>query len=399
MRWKIRRNKRIPGEVINSFHNPVTFDPKLLRATMAWSGRRVAITLCTVRAHDQLSGSDVGRLQDVGFPGLSAVHYLESTCQPSQPLEVERATECEHDYEAVFEGHGASSPMPSMLKQMLSRAAPGFPNSVPSPHETHIMSSLAARVNRMVEEENQEDKNVKTPSMSAKKREAAWRRMVPHLMWMLATARRQMVSDYLLMRNGPKEEPATSTQPTSNRRKKSPNRPIAQGIGEPLPRSASRKTWQSEPKDCPHGPDHLRCRANRKASWWTCLKCGSRWRRTWEGKDDAEIPANTTEDAKNMIDRRGRAYPKFLPAPQGRPEQGPREVEINSQGKATVITRRAEANAETSERGSRALDKLLLSRESFLPARARFDGQRRRLGKGPRRRCARSSWTTRPSTR
>ena len=84
-----------------------------------------------------------------------------------------------------------------------------------------------------------------------------------------------------------------------------------------------------------------------------CLKCGSRWRRTWEGRDDAEIPQQTTEDAKNMIDRRGRAFPKYLPAPRGRPEQGPREVEINRQGQAKVILRQGEASTTTTSTASK----------------------------------------------
>ena len=123
VKWKMRRGKRVPGEVLNPFHKPTTFDPKRLHATMAWSGRRVSITLYTVRSHDNLLGRDVGELQQLGFPGLTAMHYLESESLSRKSPGVEQWTECEHDFEAVFEERDAITPTPSMLKHMLSKAA------------------------------------------------------------------------------------------------------------------------------------------------------------------------------------------------------------------------------------------------------------------------------------
>ena len=145
VRWKMRRGKRVPGEVVDTFHNPTVFDPKGVHATMAWAGKRISITLYTVRAHDQVCGSDVDRLQELAFPGLTAVHYMEVSCTEHGGHEARQAMECEHDFETVFEGHRGSSPMPSMLKQMLSSAANWLSRhrpSVPCP-EPHVQPHCA----------------------------------------------------------------------------------------------------------------------------------------------------------------------------------------------------------------------------------------------------------------
>ena len=102
VRWKMRRGKRVPGEVVDTFHNPTVFDPKGVHATMAWTGKRISITLYTVRAHDQVCGSDIDRLQELAFPGLTAVHYMEASCTEHGGHEARQAMECEHDFETVF---------------------------------------------------------------------------------------------------------------------------------------------------------------------------------------------------------------------------------------------------------------------------------------------------------
>ena len=188
----------------------------------------------------------------------------------------------------------------------------------------------------MVAEESPEDHVQKrTPG---KKLDQAWKRMVQQIMFMLETARRQMVTDYIVMKDEKIHPERTTATASSSKQRAMASGPIHQGIGEPLPRSQSHKKWECEPGLCPHGPDHMRCRANRQSKWWTCLRCGSRWARLDDTQEDVKVPEYTSENAKNVVDRRGRAFPKYLPAPRGRPGQGPREVTVAAGGRAKVAT-------------------------------------------------------------
>ena len=106
----------------------------------------------------------------------------------------------------------------------------------------------------MVAEESPEDHVQKrTPG---KKLDQAWKRMVQQIMFMLETARRQMVTDYIVMKDEKIHPERTTATASSSKQRATVSGPIHQGIGEPLPRSQSHKKWECEPGLCPHGPDH-----------------------------------------------------------------------------------------------------------------------------------------------
>ncbi|CAE7419175.1 unnamed protein product, partial [Symbiodinium pilosum] len=72
--------------------------------------------------------------------------------------------------------------------------------------------------------------------MSTQRNLATWKRLVQTIFLMLATARQQMVLDYVVKRDeDTNSQPSSSTAPV--RSKKGKGEPINQGLGKPLPRS------------------------------------------------------------------------------------------------------------------------------------------------------------------
>ncbi|CAJ1437918.1 unnamed protein product [Effrenium voratum] len=177
-----------------------------------------------------------------------------------------------------------------------------------------------------------------------------WRRLVLALSTMLITARQQAVVDYLAKRahqNDENEEHSKNKNQRSQVRKpKDPDREIPQGIGKPLPRSQAQKHWALEVKECQHPAEHLRCRANRHGSWWTCLLCGARWERLETPASASSSKALEAPQAKKLILEKGVEYPQFLPAPRSRPEQGDLEVIVNRMGKPVVSTHKKHDNCQ-----------------------------------------------------
>ncbi|CAJ1434177.1 unnamed protein product [Effrenium voratum] len=158
------------------------------------------------------------------------------------------------------------------------------------------------------------------------------------------------VVDYLAKRahqNDENEEHAKNKNQRSQVRKpKDPDREIPQGIGKPLPRSQAQKHWALEVKECQHPAEHLRCRANRHGSWWTCLLCGARWERLETPASASSSKAPEAPQAKKLLLEKGVEYPQFLPAPRSRPEQGDLEVIVNRMGKPVVSTHKKHDNCQ-----------------------------------------------------
>ena len=324
------------------------FDPRRMHATMAWSGKRISITLYTVRAHDQVSGSDVDRLQELAFPGLTARHYLEASCIPHEGLEAEQDMACEHDFEAVFDGYRVSPPLPSMLKQMLSSAANWLsrhrlPASCP---ESHVQPRCAREPHggeggpgrpqpQEAFYECEEDRCGMEEDGATDPLDAGYRAQADGLR-LLAHSQRPEGRDDQGNKNLhvlPQKEPQSSHC--------SGNWGTSPEVGKPqdLAVRTSRLSTRT-------GPSSMQSKSQGLVVDVPQVRQPME---EDEGQDDAEIPTNTAEDAKNVIDRRGGAYPKFLPAPRGRPEQGPREVELNSQGKAAVVLRQTRTTTRSSD--------------------------------------------------
>ena len=189
----------------------------------------------------------------------------------------------------------------------------------------------------MVETENQD---VDPPRrMGSQKTLAMWKRLTRAILLMLATARSQMAVDYLTKRGEEQKDPPSSSTAAFPRAKKGKEEPINQGLGKPFRRFKAQNKFAKEPEGCNHRPDALRCRANSKATWWTCLDCGSRWQRPQE--DPKKTPSTTfvvNEQADKIKNARGQEFPRYLPAPRGRLHQGYRQVEFDATGKPITLT-------------------------------------------------------------
>ena len=155
---------------------------------------------------------------------------------------------------------------------------------------------------------------------------------------MLSTASQQMVLDQLVKRDNIPEDPLSSSTSTFKGSKKPKDAPINQGLGKLLGRPKAHAKFNKEPSECNHRSDALRCRANSKATWWTCADCGSRWQRP---REDPSTTASSNfqvdEQAKKVKNAQGQEFPKFLPAPRGRLNQGYRQVELDVRGKPKTL--------------------------------------------------------------
>ena len=194
-------------------------------------------------------------------------------------------------------------------------------------------SSLQSAIYNLIDSD--EDTKQKKKKMGEKKCEAAWFRIVTALLFMLRTTRQQMVLDYLQKKGNVEETVDVQDKKVKfqTATKKGKGTPIAQGIGAPLARSSTQKYWEKEPEECPHAAEYLRCRSNRFQTWWTCLTCGSRWERTNDttsGSTSLEVPE--TPDAKNLKTMVG-TYPKYLPAPKSKPQQGAIQLQVDRLGR------------------------------------------------------------------
>ncbi|CAE7188254.1 unnamed protein product [Symbiodinium sp. KB8] len=284
--WREKGGRKIPGYLANTYRNPVFFSPKQCHATMSWLKSQVpkAVAFMTSRS-----------------PLMAVEHDL--TGQP------ECSSECSHEQQFGLQIRRAESPP--------------------------AMASLQAQAQKMValQAADLEDHR----RLGSKRSLATWRRLVVALMTMLATARNQMVVDYLMNREEPEEIPQETTpnpqQPKT--KKKAVKGPLAQGIGAPLKKSEAHKNFPMKISECNHPPDALRCRGNQTMKWWVCTRCGSRWSRPEEKELENEEHQKvvTTEDAPKLRDRQGREFPQFLPAPRGRPQQGARMVTVLPRGR------------------------------------------------------------------
>ena len=78
----------------------------------------------------------------------------------------------------------------------------------------------------------------------------------------------------------------------------------------------------------------MRCRANPRQRWWTCIQCGARWERL---EADPSLSSSATEvpqmpEAKSLQTVVG-TYPEFLPAPRSKPEQGDIKLKVDVMGR------------------------------------------------------------------
>ena len=187
--------------------------------------------------------------------------------------------------------------------------------------------------------------------MGEAKCEMAWKRLVKALILMLVTARQQMVLDHLNQRSIELEPENSRTDPEDQSTKKknkktfNKNEYIFQGIGRPLPRSEAHKHFPTLPEKCQHPADALRCRANVNNHWWTCTRCGNRWQRLKEDEFNTLPPVATMPDhhltdgfPTKLVNARGQEFPRVLPPPKARPQQGEREVVMERTGKVKVRT-------------------------------------------------------------
>ena len=323
----------ISGKAIDIKHKVFEFSPKSLHATLPWKGSRKSVTFYTIRDSFRLSAQHWQLLEDLQFPVqyMPKPTFFQLCDDPSSD-----------DQDRIDTSSRASWPIANMLKHLSSWILKS--RSRPTPINRH---------HGLLAESHQPDGGVRVPRDEATRRMgtqrnlAAWKRLVRTLLFMLATARQQMMLDYIVKREDePANQPSSSTTPV--KKKKDKNLPVNQGLGRPLPRSKAQAKFCREPEECNHRSDALRCRANSKATWWTCLDCGSRWQRPAE---DPKTTRSTTfevdEKAAKIKNRQGQEFPRYLPAPRGRLQQGYRQVEVDPTGKPKTITQPHQQTEET----------------------------------------------------
>ena len=192
------------------------------------------------------------------------------------------------------------------------------------------MSSLQSRIEQMVGEECPDPEPRRR--LGTQRTLAMWKSMVQTIILMLSIARQQIVLDQLVKGDNIPEDPPSSSTSTFKGSKKPKDAPINQGLGKPLGRSKAHAKFNKEPSECNHRSDALRCRANSKAM------CGSRWQRP---REDPSTTATSNfqvdEQAKKVKNSQGQEFPKFLPAPRGRLNQGYRQVELDIRGKPKTL--------------------------------------------------------------
>ncbi|CAE7266283.1 unnamed protein product [Symbiodinium natans] len=205
------------------------------------------------------------------------------------------------------------------------------------------MASLRDRALRMAEEEKKEEGSLPQRRMGSVKTMAAWKRLTTAVMVMLATARQQTLVDHWTRRSLEEEKTVTEIQIPYKKKKDKVKRtgPVSQAIGNPLEQSKAHKEFPKTRQECNHPADALRCRGNAWTKWWTCARCGSRWNRPEEiqpTQPHPESSSSTTavvdDKAEKITTQRGQEYPRYLPAPRGRLEQGGDNQSQGEGGKA-----------------------------------------------------------------
>ncbi|CAE6964999.1 GIP [Symbiodinium sp. CCMP2592] len=322
----------IEGSLVQTYHRVVQFPPKLWHEVTAWKGSRISLTAYTSRGVDSMSSEDLRELRDLHFPlrdPVKAQLLCEHVEWQDEEQHESQARHAEYDLEHVFEEVNQSfnatpAPSASWFERMISRAAKWILNSNSRP-------------------------DLPKKKLGIAKIEAAWRRITFRILMMLATARQQMVVDEFYLNDELKEEQKAASNELRNakdKKKTAKSEHINQGIGQPLSRSKAHKTFALEPSACQHPPDKLRCRANANSQWWTCTLCGSRWQRNDMVETIKEKLPATSENEPKLMGRRGQEFPKFLPAPRSRPQQGDKTVELDNYGRPKAL-----ASASSSETG------------------------------------------------
>ena len=238
LRWKMRQGRKVPGKIVDAYHKPVKYSPKQVHASMAWTGTRISVTMYSCGQPERMIGDIAHLLQELMFPGVVAVHML---AVEDAEFCAEATEQCEQDLERVFDvqqGRMTSRPSAArMLKQMLTRAAVWVLNSNSrsppassarhgEPHGSGAGHGGPGGGGRHHYEA--------TRSTPVKKLEAAWKRMVTVMIHILITARKQMVTDYLVTRGRPSSPERTTSASSKQKNYKDPNAHIVEGIGEPF---------------------------------------------------------------------------------------------------------------------------------------------------------------------
>ncbi|CAE7204904.1 unnamed protein product, partial [Symbiodinium pilosum] len=276
-------NKIVKGTAIDVKNRIFEFSPKDRRATLPWKGSKKTVTFYTIRDSFRLSADQWKMLKEAGF-------QVQNMSKPTF-FQLQDG-DCEEEEASCVHEQRVRWPIANMLK--------------------HLSSWI-----QMVEEEYPEPQPQRR--MGTQRALATWKRMAQTILLMLATARQQMVVDQLVKKNNePELNPPSSSTSSFKGQKKAKDAPVNQGLGKPLTRSKAHAKFNKEPSECNRRSDALRCRANSKATWWTCTDCGSRWQRP---EEDPSSTATTSfqvdEKAKKVKNAQGQEFPKFLPAPRG----------------------------------------------------------------------------------
>ena len=145
-----------------------------------------------------------------------------------------------------------------------------------------------------------------------------WKRMVLAVIAVIQSSLQEMVVEYLTRRAVTNDPEANDKIRTRTSAKAKPKPIMRRGIGSPLSRSKASK-WDSLPTQCEHPSNHLVQRGTAHFYWWTCTKCGARWKRVeWEGDHEANLAQ--TGATSSRVPKSSVAYPKQLPPPKSRPE-------------------------------------------------------------------------------
>ena len=296
-------NKIVKGTAIDVKNRIFEFSPKDRRATLPWKGSKKTVTFYTIRDSFRLSADQWKMLKEAGF-------QVQNMSKPTF-FQLQDG-DCEEEEASCVHEQRVRWPIANMLK--------------------HLSSWI-----QMVEEEYPEPQPQRR--MGTQRALATWKRMAQTILLMLATARQQMVVDQLVKKNNePELNPPSSSTSSFKGQKKAKDAPVNQGLGKPLTRSKAHAKFNKEPSECNRRSDALRCRANSKATWWTCTDCGSRWQRP---EEDPSSTATTSfqvdEKAKKVKNAQGQEFPKFLPAPRGRLGQGYRQVELDQTGRLRTV--------------------------------------------------------------
>ena len=133
---RVVRGKRLWGYKVNTHMNAFVFSPKIIHASMKWTGFRTSITAYTTRTASQLSLPNLECLKSLNFP------FESSQCENSVQCHFvgdhedvgHQDVQCQFDFEQAFDhAENSATNATSWVKRMLSLASKWIFSANPRP--------------------------------------------------------------------------------------------------------------------------------------------------------------------------------------------------------------------------------------------------------------------------